>query len=854
MAFNFDELIDALPPKPEEPPRLNLKLPGPPPGFVSMPDGTTATDLSSRNSPPHVLAGRPYAPGKVSLTGYSFNTRDTPRRRTAAEEAIVQRMSDEFWRRNLHEPLETAGIMLKQVGTGIGRTLFDGAKLVNSVPLMGAEASGHAGTRRWFLGMHNELDRWQNVLFPRFLDEPVVEKDFSVRMTARPGEEHVEHKDALKALDTMAMTPMDVVKAPGRVANDIFIGAGTLLPGKLSKPFDVAHEFYDQALKPDRPDSAGVSALDGVLEVGTWTGLGKGAKAVRQAGKGGRFAVGGRLFSGDRAPDTIFGIPVVSDERDYTEEDLEFFRKHPEAGGYYDMGEDASPDDGSGEGAPVQLDDPAEGDMSGGTDFEDLELAIRRTEELEETEADLLGGIAKRFGETGEVLDAGIAWMERQAAQTADMGVPLLSPAAKMLQPAYVGARAAIANMTSGGGKYYRPEVRDEQYFSQDALREIGRNVGTRRVEMSARPGAWEASQSVGGFSVQDGKVTDKFDVNRHYDVVPDAATSLVGSIFGRDSDPDAGKVKTEIPLDKLPRQDAKGGSAWDSVDVKGTGHVVYPAAYDSALTEEQEAKYQAWRATLPKPLQYEGDYDLRGYWLDPETVKDNVKDGQHFIDRYKKPNHPTFSVESRYATGDDARLAGTWRGDEYVPSEFVARMSPDAVYRRVEDALSIAVPFIKEHEGFREQAYKDAVGKWTVGYGQTEIRDAATGKMRPVRRGDSIAEPDAAKFVAGRVRRDAAEMYRQMPWARRAGSGAMAQLLDLAYNMGLAALTKHSPLLNRDGSAAVAGEDVDAVVFREAPTYRMAGGKALKGLANRRADGLKAFRDMLAATERRTP
>ncbi len=683
--MNFDDLPDLPPPRtePKKIPELNLKLPGPPPGFVSMPDGTTATAESSRNSPPHLLAGRPYAPGKFSFTGHDFNTRDTPRRRTAAEEAVVRRMSDEFWRRNLHEPLETAGIMLKQVGTGIGRTLFDGAKLVNSVPLMGAEASGHAGSRRWFLGMHNELDKWQNVLFPRFLDEPVIEKDFSVRMTARPGEEHVEHKDALKALDTMAMTPMDVVKAPGRVANDIVIGAGTLLPGKLSKPFDVAHKFYDRALKPDRPDSAGVSALDGVLEVGTWTGLGK---AVRQAGKGGRFAVGGRLFSGDRVPDTIFGIPIVSDEADYTEEDLAFFQKHPEAGGYYDMGEDASPDDGSDEGAPVQLDDPTEGDMSGGTDFEDLELTVRRAEELEETEAD------------------------------------------------------------------------------------------------------------------------------------------------------------------------SKGGSAWDTVDVKGTGHVVYPAAYDSALTEEQEAKYQAWRATLPKPLQYEGDYDLRGYWLDPETVKDNVKDGQHFIDRYKKPNHPTFSVESRYATGDDARLAGTWKGDEYVPSEFVARMSPEAVYRRVEDALSLAVPFIKEHEGFREQAYKDAVGKWTVGYGQTEIRDAETGKMRPVRRGDSIAEPDAAKFVAGRVRRDAAEMYRQMPWARRAGSGAMAQLLDLAYNMGLAAIAKRSPALNRDGSAAVAGDDVDAVVFREAPTYRMAGGKALKGLANRRADGLKAFRDMLAATERRTP
>lgn len=59
----------------------------------------------------------------------------------------------------------------------------------------------------------------------------------------------------------------------------------------------------------------------------------------------------------DRVPDTIFGIPVVSRREDYTEEDLAFFKEHPEAGGYYDMGE-GTPEDGSDEGAPVQADRP----------------------------------------------------------------------------------------------------------------------------------------------------------------------------------------------------------------------------------------------------------------------------------------------------------------------------------------------------------------------------------------------------------------------------------------------------------------------------------------------------------------
>ena len=42
----------------------------------------------------------------------------------------------------------------------------------------------------------------------------------------------------------------------------------------------------------------------------------------------------------DKVPDTIFGIPIVSRREDYTEEDIAFFKEHPEAGGYYSMGDE----------------------------------------------------------------------------------------------------------------------------------------------------------------------------------------------------------------------------------------------------------------------------------------------------------------------------------------------------------------------------------------------------------------------------------------------------------------------------------------------------------------------------------
>lgn len=50
----------------------------------------------------------------------------------------------------------------------------------------------------------------------------------------------------------------------------------------------------------------------------------------------------------DRVPDTLFGFRVVQSREDYTDEDLEFFKENPRAGGYYDLGDyDRDPMDGA---------------------------------------------------------------------------------------------------------------------------------------------------------------------------------------------------------------------------------------------------------------------------------------------------------------------------------------------------------------------------------------------------------------------------------------------------------------------------------------------------------------------------
>lgn len=84
---------------------------------------------------------------------------------------------------------------------------------------------------------------------------------------------------------------------------------------------------------------------------------------------------------------------------------------------------------------------------------------------------------------------------------------------------------------------------------------------------------------------------------------------------------------------------------------------------YNTILTPEQEAKYREWVKTLPANLQSDYDYDLRGAWL----VGDVPDENGHMTDYWKKPWHPTFSVESRYSSTETP--GGEWHGEEFAPS-----------------------------------------------------------------------------------------------------------------------------------------------------------------------------------------
>ena len=86
---------------------------------------------------------------------------------------------------------------------------------------------------------------------------------------------------------------------------------------------------------------------------------------------------------------------------------------------------------------------------------------------------------------------------------------------------------------------------------------------------------------------------------------------------------------------------------------------------YDTQLTPDEELKYRKWKAQNA-PQDSGVDYDLRGAYK--AGVTRDPASG-HMPDTFKKPNHPTFSDQSRYAPLAPQR-AGRWEGETYIPPQ----------------------------------------------------------------------------------------------------------------------------------------------------------------------------------------
>ena len=95
--------------------------------------------------------------------------------------------------------------------------------------------------------------------------------------------------------------------------------------------------------------------------------------------------------------------------------------------------------------------------------------------------------------------------------------------------------------------------------------------------------------------------------------------------------------------------------------------------------------KYKSWYSQLPKNLQETKDYDLQGAFLDNQITHNS-----HLTDKFKKPNHPTFSNESIYSK---YASSGKWGNNTFtIPYRNINRLEEIRKYLKGSDSTTYPV------------------------------------------------------------------------------------------------------------------------------------------------------------------
>lgn len=134
----------------------------------------------------------------------------------------------------------------------------------------------------------------------------------------------------------------------------------------------------------------------------------------------------------------------------------------------------------------------------------------------------------------------------------------------------------------------------------------------------------------------------------------------------------------------------------------------------------------------------------------------------------------------------------------------------------------------IRQCEGFRGRAYRDAVGVWTIGFGHTSMAGAP--EVKP---GLVVSRDKASQILARDVEMFAEGIANVI--TTELNDNQFSALVSFAYNVGLGNFKKSSVL------KAVNANDVEAVPRRLA-LWSKAGGRVLPGLVKRRAAEAELF------------
>ena len=114
---------------------------------------------------------------------------------------------------------------------------------------------------------------------------------------------------------------------------------------------------------------------------------------------------------------------------------------------------------------------------------------------------------------------------------------------------------------------------------------------------------------------------------------------------------------------------------------------MMYRDRFNTSLNKEEEKLFNEWGTKESERqgrdiMMDKGAYDIQGFWKSGDYKK--MDQDNHGTDTWKKPNHPTFSNQSKYH-GIDGFYGGNWNPDGgYQPSKQTASSYGPSYYSRM--------------------------------------------------------------------------------------------------------------------------------------------------------------------------
>ena len=145
------------------------------------------------------------------------------------------------------------------------------------------------------------------------------------------------------------------------------------------------------------------------------------------------------------------------------------------------------------------------------------------------------------------------------------------------------------------------------------------------------------------------------------------------------------------------------GNNAWDDTNAGGRGPATFNGVpvndyftnkFNGGIDKAQKPAFDAWKAKMTEALNRDVSKDVVNYdiesafksGLTPEQV---VAGNNHMPDKFKKPNHATFSDQSIYHGGDFQ--GGSWEGETFKPGIFNQMLHTDKYGAPEDSEVSIA-------------------------------------------------------------------------------------------------------------------------------------------------------------------